>query len=575
MVVMKRCLLFLLFYLFLSFSSSATYKSTSDQKEEMEQAFHKYEMRGPTYFGQSEDKTNTDPISLAPTWRAVRDTLPDRTESVVSVEGNFYDLHEGKQEEAAQIYHLFNEFLHFLTTTRFVYLSQLKEDAQAFNKILALNTGSGITFRPFTMYSNRLSDQAMGALGLRALQYWIDITQLMKKILFPGELISVYAPQKSELIRAILASSPIPSAKVIEEQRAVLGNDIDPISHMYFEFSEALISFAERFDTMVSPVNYSLIDPKMMTKVESWRLQHEERERRKSVAIINSVKKLHIYYLRSMATTLTILRDRGLHHSLEMLAKIGGRQEPIISSLRPLVEAFDGKWDLMFEKNVEGFLLDLKTQCFELEEVRRDLQLLGPAFCGYDLFAELSEAWEYERGILAHLDATMAKTPTPVPEPAMVAAEQIAPEPKADVDYEKYFQEINAHYKEKKRSSSAIEEPVVKELTPYQVELYTFLLDRIYRPKVKQTWEEIVSALKDLGFVGAPNRLGNGSTWVFRVSNKNEMFFADATKSQTTFNVHQFKGNENINRRYLYYFQSAFSCLFGLSEEHVTAELKR
>ncbi len=135
-------------------------------------------------------------------------------------------------------------------------------------------------------------------------------------------------------------------------------------------------------------------------------------------------------------------------------------------------------------------------------------------------------------------------------------------------DYE-YFQQEHAYHQQRKNQAHIqnIEVPAV--LSDYEIELFNFIQNNIYNCKNKQTWNQLVKGLSDLGFKGKANTFGNGSTWVFSVNKKNKLFFKDQKYKNATFNVHKFSGNGAIHPQYLKFFQSGLANVFGLSKDYV------
>ncbi|HLD95356.1 MAG TPA: hypothetical protein VI959_01790 [Alphaproteobacteria bacterium] len=100
--------------------------------------------------------------------------------------------------------------------------------------------------------------------------------------------------------------------------------------------------------------------------------------------------------------------------------------------------------------------------------------------------------------------------------------------------------------------------------------MYSFLLENVFSTENRPTWGDLVSGLAKLGFKGKPNDIGNGSVWEFSVTYKNELFMENREYAYATFNVHKYpNGNEPINPKYLKFFQSGFSNVFGLTEEYL------
>lgn len=135
-----------------------------------------------------------------------------------------------------------------------------------------------------------------------------------------------------------------------------------------------------------------------------------------------------------------------------------------------------------------------------------------------------------------------------------------------------YFKLIH-QYHQNQKSQNITRKSSMKKLSEYEKNLYKYLMDNIFRPKHRSPWDTLVSNLTEYGFKGKPNTSGNGSTWEFSVTEKNELFFTNPDYKGATFNVHEFKGNEPINPKYLKFFQSGFSNVFGLTEEYIIKEL--
>ncbi|MBX9976828.1 MAG: hypothetical protein K2X98_01075, partial [Alphaproteobacteria bacterium] len=138
-----------------------------------------------------------------------------------------------------------------------------------------------------------------------------------------------------------------------------------------------------------------------------------------------------------------------------------------------------------------------------------------------------------------------------------------------------YFQKEHSYHQQRKKSASP--SSTQHQLSTYETDLYTLLKDRIYRPAGhRPTWAEIVEGLGKLGFSGAINKNANGSTWVFSVTDKNELFFHNDAYKGATFNVHKYPvDNEPMNLSYLMFFKSGLTNVFGLSEEYVMEQLSR
>ena len=131
---------------------------------------------------------------------------------------------------------------------------------------------------------------------------------------------------------------------------------------------------------------------------------------------------------------------------------------------------------------------------------------------------------------------------------------------------------LHEWYQEKK--ALKLEIVLENNFSPYEGKLYQFLLENIFSNSTKLTWNKLVAELSKLGFEGSVNTKGNGSTWNFRITPACKLFGNDENLKFATFNVHKYKGNDPVNPKYLRFFQTGFSNVFGIDKDYINMRMK-
>ncbi|HLD95667.1 MAG TPA: hypothetical protein VI959_03395 [Alphaproteobacteria bacterium] len=134
---------------------------------------------------------------------------------------------------------------------------------------------------------------------------------------------------------------------------------------------------------------------------------------------------------------------------------------------------------------------------------------------------------------------------------------------------EDYFKNEHDFHQNKKNqcSQTSGNSEETEELKIYKSNLFSFLRNSIFCTKDHLSWKELTKNLENFGFKGSPNKTGNGSVWIFRITQDNLLYSKDKRYKDATFNVHKVSNDSApIPYGYLKYFQSGFSNIFGLNK---------
>ena len=132
-----------------------------------------------------------------------------------------------------------------------------------------------------------------------------------------------------------------------------------------------------------------------------------------------------------------------------------------------------------------------------------------------------------------------------------------------------YWQEQNRYHTERKKDALKVISEESVELTSYEVQLYTYLNENIYK-YVRRKGREFIQELRDLKFKVVPNNAGKGSLHYVYPTEDNPLFGMDLNYTEAYFNIHlPHNDGDIVPSAYFDFAKSGFGNVFGLTWDYI------
>lgn len=556
--------IFKIFFLLCFSLHASDYLTIEKQNKEMNKAFINLPVISSNDKSLDEDEEKPDPTTI------LNETLRTKYLSGKNVKSAIVtqeDLQIRNKMVSTKILHNLNDTLNFLLTTQQIISDHIYKDPKLFRFTLyTTSTNNSLDF-PLNNFPSPFNDFTQGVLMLTSTQYWTDIIALFKNTIFcdgtqnsfeenTGVLVKKVMPTYLDKLKEIVASLNKKIPMPLENKEAAFLENI--VNNFYPLLLDCLIKLYEVLpDELVAKIN-----PRQMKKFATV-FDRQEENVQKTATIFAKKLSSHDVIYNNVHVTLKIIRSRELFEVMEKYLS----ESEIIAHVKdnPFYKSMFFYYKQRYDDNYAIFLDEINELMIKWQENRTNFQLPGKLFNGIKWFELSCLAF-----IKAYPDLNKVsefQEPQESKEHKEDKAEK-EEELEENFDYE-YFQQEHAYHQQRKNQAHIenIEVPAV--LSDYEIKLFNFIKNNIYNCKNKQTWNQLVKGLSDLGFEGKANTFGNGSTWVFSVNKKNKLFFNDKKYKNATFNVHKFSGNGPINAQYLKFFQSGLANVFGLSKDYI------
>jgi hypothetical protein len=476
---------------------------------------------------------------------------------------------------------------------------------------------------------------AQGYLILKEYQYWIDILLLFKNTAFSQHTLSSYDHNAACAIKDLIQSQiiilekklnarPTNSVNLSQLIDQTDNHDVSFFVNADHNFHDLLKGYLKNIDDALPSGTVTQVNLRTAAPLKR-KGNILDLGKNKRISILEKISPkidmLYAYFFKNYPAILTGIRSIAI---MEYVATYFTQEEANMAMQSPFYAAAYNESKRLTEGgwNYDKLFNDLKNNMLSFQEVRSELGLPKEIFKGLDFTEEMQKVLKNyqskEKTILLKAPQNQKMKTEIAPETQTTTISHASNQEKVLTEQKNYqetnqnfqqtctlttkesgtfpnvvnetvekkteeencifdstyFKIIHQYYQNQKNQNTTNSTSSKKNLSEYEMILYSYLINNIYRPKHRETWDNLVSGLAEFGFKGKPNTLGNGSTWEFSVTDKNELFFMDPDYKGATFNVHKFKGNEPIHPRYLMYFQSGFSNVFGLAEEYVTKALE-
>ncbi len=540
-----------------------------------------------------------------------------------------------KKHASETMFHRLNDALNFVLTNREIFLSAILENPKLIG-LTCYTVGQDehgeLNFDfPLLSTAHPVASLAQGCLALKEYQYWIDILLLFKNTAFSQHTLSSYDHNAACAIKDLIQGQ----ISILEEKINAHSKNSVNLAQVIDQTDNHDVSFFVKadhsFHVLLKGCLQSIDDalPKgTITQINLRTAPLKKKEhivdlgnnKRKSVLeeLSPNIAKLRYYFSGSYTAILTSIRSMAV---MDYITTNCTPEEVNNIVQSPFYAAANEGNKQLLKGNYDYNKLfsSLTNNMNSVQEIRKELGLPKEIFKGLNFEKEMQKALRnYElvnqEILMEQLQSQKPKKKTktnveikaeadhrnhntkitliepkveqelnqqpeqmgPViaqePQPPSIISNAAEEEEENCVFDDNYFKFIHQYYQNQKNQNTTGSSSQ-KELSEYEIELYSYLMDNIFRPKQRPTWDNLVSGLIEFGFKGKSNTSGNGSTWEFSVTDKNDLFFTNLDYKGATFNVHEFKGNEPINPKYLKFFQSGFSNVFGLTEEYIIKAL--
>ncbi|MGV8948152.1 MAG: hypothetical protein ACOH2E_02115 [Candidatus Paracaedibacter sp.] len=596
---------------------SSDYLTVEQQNEEMKRAFNKKETINP-----EQEILNSQLFQLA------KQMFPHLASNAPSSVMTSNDWEQTEKYAAGIMFHRLNDALNFALTNREIILSAVLKEPEL-NGLTCYTSGQselGELYFDFPLLStpHPIASLAQGYLILKEHQYWIDILLLFKNTIFSQHTLSSYCPNAACAIKDLIQeqiSQLEERTKVLPPKSVSLPQAIDQLDkHEISLFVNATHSFYDLLKGCLKSIHNALPEGtvthiNMNTAISIKNKGHLTdlgKNKRKVVfeKLSPQIAMLHAYFSNNYTAILTMIRSMAV---MEYIMTNLTPEEVQNISQSPFYAAANNDNELILKGNwnYDTLFDSLKHNMISVEKIRKKLGLPKKIFKGLDFtkgmketlrsyqltrHETLTEGLQIQEEIEAGIEV---KTETKAVEvfannliepqddqktnqeltqigSLTIHAPVLLPAIDKNTDNEEenfifdgsYFKRIH-QYHQNQKTQNTTGNLSKQNLSNYEIKLYSYLMDNIFRPQQRPTWDTLVSNLAAFGFKGKPNTSGNGSTWEFFVTEKNALFYMNPNYQGATFNVHEFKGNEPIHPRYLKFFQSGFSNVFELTEEYI------
>lgn len=540
------------------------------------------------------------------------------------------DSWEQIKKQAAEImFHRLNDALNFVLTNREILLSAILKNPKLIG-LTCYTVGQGeqgeLYFDfPLLSATHPVATLAQGYLILKEYQYWIDVLLLFKNTAFPKHALSSYDHNAAVAIKDLIQNqirtleekinaqsrNPIKLSEVIDQAD---NHDVSYFVKADHSFHDLLKGCLTSIDDALPKGTITQINLRTAPLKKKEHMVSLGKNKRESVLenLSSKIGNFHTYFSKNYTAILTGIRSMAV---MDYITTNCTPEEVNGVLQTPFYAGASMEYKQLLQGNIDFDRLfnSLTKNVISVQEIRKELGLPKEIFKGLNFEKEMQKALKnYELAkqeilmeqlqnqenvrIKAEADHRNYNKKTPLielkveqelnqqpgqmgpviaqePQPSSIISNTTEEEEENCVFDSSYFKLIH-QYHQNQKSQNTTGEHSKKKLSPYEIDLYSYLMDNIFRPKQRPTWSNLVSNLTGFGFKGSPNTSGNGSTWEFSVTDKNVLFFTNPDYKGATFNVHEFKGNDPIHPRYLMYFQSGFSNVFGLTEEYITKALE-
>jgi len=627
---MKLYTLSLSLFLGISPLLGSDYLTLEQQNEEMERAFNKNEK--PIIINSTQVQNDLNELIQ----QILPDNLQQSLDSSNLSSVITLDDWQQKEKHAAEtMFHRLNDALNFLLTNREIILSAISRNPE-FIGLTCYTVGQDeqgkLYFEfPLLSASHPVANLAQGYLILKEYQYWIDILLLFKNTAFSQHTLSSYDHNAACAIKDLIKSQigilkekisahPTNSVNLSQLIDQTDNHDLSFFVNADHNFHDLLKGHLKNIDDAlpsgtVTQVNLRTAAP---LKRKGDILDLGKNKRKLTLEKISpKIDLLYAYFSKNYPAILTGIRSIAI---MDYVGTYFTQEEAKMAMPFPFYAAAynestrltKGNWS--YEKLFNG----LKNNMVSVQKIRRELGLPKEIFKGLDFTEEMHKALKNYRLegktiLMKQLENQEMETRIDIETqtiPSTSEKEEIPTESRNDQktnqEYQQtctltiqesetfpnvvnetveksteeenyifdstYFKVTHQYYQNQKNQQIIGNHPM-QESSEYETNLYTYLMSSIFRPQQRPTWSDLISGLTGFGFKGKPNTSGNGSTWEFSITDKNELFFMDPDYKGAKFNVQKFKGNDPIHPRYLMYFQSGFSNVFGLTEEYLIKAL--
>lgn len=629
---MKLSVLSLSLFLSISPLLSSDYLTIEQQNEEMGKAFSKKEKpiaNNPQL--QNALHEFTKPNEFTKQIFPHQNLTSNHSSSVMTLES----WEQIKKHAAETMFHRLNDALNFLLTNREIILSAISKNPEFIGLTCYTVTqdvqGELYFDFPLLSASHPVANLAQGYLILKEYQYWIDILLLFKNTAFSQHTLSSYDHNAACAIKGLIQSQiiildkklnarPTNSVNLSQLIDQTDNHDLSFFVNADHSFHDLLKGHLKNIDDALPSGTVTQVNLRTAASLKrKGNILDLGKNKRESTLekISPKIDMLSAYLSGNYTAILTGIRSTAI---MDYVATHFTQEEAKMVMLSPFYATAYNESKQLIESsyNYDKLFNGLKNNMISVQTIRSELGLPKEIFKGLDFTEAMHKALknyqlEGKAILMKQLKNQEMETRIDIETqtiPSTSEKEEVSTESRNDQKTNQEYQQtctltiqesgtfpnvahetveksteeenyifdstyfkVTHQYYQNQKNQKIIGNHSTQESSEYETNLYTYLMSSIFRPKQRPTWSNLISNLAVLGFKGNPNTSGNDSTWEFSVTDKNELFFMNPDYKGATFNVHKFKGNDPIHPRYLMYFQSGFSNVFGLTEEYLIKAL--